>query len=326
MRIHIQNVPGEKLFDITPEVWAEAVARSPDVGEGHQVSFGSGDAALAEALRTAELLITPVSELHGRFPMAAPALRLIFCLSAGLDRLAPFDWLPDGVLLLNNRGAHGAKAGEYAAMALLMLATGLPAMIAAQQAQRWEKRFASVLRGRNLTVVGLGGLGNAAVAQAAHFGMEITGVRTQAVPQAGCTRVVATAELDAVLPTTEFLLLACPLTPATHHLMDRRRLALLPAGAAIINIGRGALIEQEALCELLDSGYLSGAVLDVFTPEPVPPGHRLWTTRNLVMTPHVSADDPATYNPVSLDIFFENLREWQLGRALPNQVLVERGY
>jgi phosphoglycerate dehydrogenase-like enzyme len=151
-------------------------------------------------------------------------------------------------------------------------------------------------------------------------------VRTQAVPQAGCTRVVATAELDAVLPTTEFLLLACPLTPATHHLMDRRRLALLPAGAAIINIGRGALIEQEALCELLDSGYLSGAVLDVFTPEPVPPGHRLWTTRNLVMTPHVSADDPATYNPVSLDIFFENLREWQLGRALPNQVLVERGY
>jgi phosphoglycerate dehydrogenase-like enzyme len=326
MRIHIQNPPDPSRFDISPDIWQAAVARSPDIGAGHDVSFASSLDGFVAAARDAEAIISPVSEIHGRFPIDAPALRLIFCLSAGLDRLAPFDWLPEGVALLNNRGAHSAKAGEYAIMALLMLANNMPALITAQHEQRWEKMFASILRGRRLTVIGLGGLGGAAVAQAARFGLEITGVRTHATPYEGCARVVTSAQLDSVLPTTEFLLLACPLTPATHHLLDRRRLALLPAGAAVINIGRGALIEQNAICDSLDSGHLSGAVLDVFTPEPVPAGHRLWTTKNLIMTPHCSADDPATYNPISLDIFFANLRAFRDGQTLPNRVLPDRGY
>ena len=81
-------------------------------------------------------------------------------------------------------------------------------------------------------------------------------------------------------------MLACPLTDATRGLIDRRRLSLLPRGAGVVNIGRGALIDQDALCDLLDDGHLSGAVLDVFTPEPIPPGHRLWSTRNLIISPH----------------------------------------
>ena len=76
----------------------------------------------------------------------------------------------------------------------------------------------------------------------------------------------------------------------------------------MVNIGRGELLDQDALCDLLDGGHLSGAVLDVFTPEPIPPGHRLWSTRNLVISPHTAADDPATYNPRSLDLFLDNLR------------------
>jgi phosphoglycerate dehydrogenase-like enzyme len=86
------------------------------------------------------------------------------------------------------------------------------------------------------------------------------------------------------------------------------------------------LIDQEALCDALDAGRLGGAVLDVFVPEPVPPEHRLWTTRNLVMTPHVSCDDPVRYNPMSLEIFFANLRAWREGKALPNLFDTVRGY
>ena len=134
------------------------------------------------------------------------------------------------------------------------------------------------------------------------------------------------AGLDRVLPATEFLVLACPLTEATRGLMDRRRLGLLPRGAGLVNIGRGALVDQDALCDLLDGGHLSGAVLDVFTPEPIPPGHRLWTTRNLIISPHTSADDPATYNPRSLDMFFDNLRAWREGRRMPNLFDPARGY
>ena len=157
-------------------------------------------------------------------------------------------------------------------------------------------------------VVGLGSLGGAVAGQAARFGMQVVGVRTRAEPHPDCARVVAVPGLDAELPGAEFLVLATPLTDATRGLLDRRRIGLLPAGAGVVNIGRGALVEQDALCDALDVGALGGAVLDVFVPEPVPPGHRLWGTRNLVMTPHVSADDPKTYNPNSLDIFFRNLR------------------
>jgi phosphoglycerate dehydrogenase-like enzyme len=116
------------------------------------------------------------------------------------------------------------------------------------------------------------------------------------------------------------------LTDATRGLFDRRRLELLPEGAGVVNIGRGELIDQDALCDRLDAGHLSGAVLDVFDPEPIPPGHRLWTTRNLIISPHTAADDPATYNPLSLDLFLENLRAWRDGRPLPNRYDIARGY
>jgi len=86
------------------------------------------------------------------------------------------------------------------------------------------------------------------------------------------------------------------------------------------------LLDQDALCDLLDQGHLSGAVLDVFTPEPIPYNHRLWSTPNLIISPHTAADDPATYNERSLDIFLDNLRALRRGRPLPNRYDIERGY
>jgi phosphoglycerate dehydrogenase-like enzyme len=93
-----------------------------------------------------------------------------------------------------------------------------------------------------------------------------------------------------------------------------------------VNIGRGALVDQDALCDLLDDGHLSGAVLDVFTPEPIPQGHRLWTTRNVIISPHTSVDNPPTYNADSLDLFFANLRAWREGKPMPNLFDTIRGY
>ena len=101
---------------------------------------------------------------------------------------------------------------------------------------------------------------------------------------------------------------------------------MLPRGTGLVNIGRGDLVDQEAVCDLLDDGHLSGAVLDVFSPEPIPAGHRLWTTPNLIISPHTSADDPATYNAHSLAIFLDNLRAYQAGQPLPNLFDTARGY
>jgi glyoxylate/hydroxypyruvate reductase A len=249
---------------------------------------------------------------------------MIFSVAAGVDTL-PADQMPP-VPYVNNRGAHAEKAGEFVAMALLMLANGMPDCIADQRNRVWGQRFTRGLRGRTLTVLGLGAMGGAAAEQAKHFGMVVTGLRTRPAPHSGCDRVLPTDQLDAVLPETEFLVISTPLTSATRKILDARRIALLPRGAAVVNIGRGPLVDQAALCEALDQGHLSGAVLDVFDPEPVPADDRLWTTKNMVMTPHVSVDDAVSYVPRSLDIFFANLAALERGAPLLTPVDFSRGY
>ena len=326
MRIHLQNPIDDPLFDFSAAQWEAAAARAPDIGRGHAVTVGVTGDDFTKAMAEAEAVVADVSVVRTFFPCTAPRLRLLFVTNAGLDRLAPFDWLPPSVALLNNRGTHAVKAGEFGIMSLLMLANRVPRMVTHQHAGHWRKLWGGTLAERSVTVVGLGALGGAIAAHAAHFGMRVTGVRANPAPHPHCTQVVGDDRLDHILPQTEFLVLACPLTDATRNLMDRRRLALLPPGAGIVNIGRGELIDQDALCDLLESGALSGAVLDVFTPEPIPAGHRLWTTPGLVISPHTAADDPATYNPRSLDIFLDNLRAWRDGKPLPNRFDMRRGY
>jgi glyoxylate/hydroxypyruvate reductase len=326
MRIHLQNPDNDPLFAFSRAMWDAAAARAPDLDTENTVSIGVTSADFAAAMPQAEALVADASVIKARFPCDAPHLKLIFLTNAGLDGLAPFNWLPPNAVLLNNRGAHAAKSGEFAIMSILMLAARVPAMVTNQRQGFWRKLWGSVLNGRNLTVVGLGTLGTATAEHAAHFGMRVTGVRANPSPHPSCQHVVGPDAIDEVLPDTEFLVLACPLTEATRGLMDRKRLNRLPSGAGIVNIGRGELLDQDALCDLLDQQHLSGAVLDVFTPEPIPRHHRLWSTPNLIVSPHTSADDPATYNPRSLDIFLDNLRAWRDGRALPNRFDIVRGY
>lgn len=326
MRIHIQNPANDPLFLFSYDMWDAAAARAGDIGRGHEVTLGDTDDDFAAGMEDAEALITEVGVITRLFPCRAPRLRLIFLTNAGLDALAPFDWLPRNVALLNNRGTHTVKAGEFGIMSVLMLANRVPQMVTHQRAGRWQKLWGTVLGGKRLTVVGLGALGTPIARWGRQFGLHVTGVRATAAPHPDCDAVITTAEIDRALPSTDFLVLACPLTDSTRNLLDRRRLGLLPRDAGVANIGRGALLDQDALCDLLDGGHLSGAVLDVFTPEPVPEGHRLWDTPNLIMSPHTSADDPATYNPHSLDIFFANLRALRDGRPMPNLYDFARGY
>ena len=325
MRIHIQNDAADPHFTITPTAWRDAAAASGE--PAHAVSFGTTEADFAAVRSEVELLVGPPAALHALpHPLAAPRLRLVFVNAAGVDRLAPLDWLPEGVALLNNRGTHGPKAGEYVAMAALMLAARLPALIAAQHEGRWQRLPTPPLAGRHAVIVGTGDLGSAGARHLRALGVRVTGVNTrgQAHPDFAATAPVAA--LDALLAEASLLVLACPLTPATRGLIDRRRLGLLAEGAGVVNIGRGALLDDAALCDLLDRGRLGGAVLDVFPVEPLPPGHRLWRTPNLIATPHLSCDDPAGYSARSLAILCANLHAWRAGAPLPNRVDPARGY
>ena len=314
MRARIMNPPADDPFAISTAQWNAAVTR-------HRVA----DVALCDS-EDAEILIAPPGILARALPLSMPSLRMIFLTASGPDRLMPFTWLPDGVLLVNNRGVHGRKVGDYVLMALLMLGHAMPQFAAAQRAQIWAPRYTEGLRGKRVTIIGTGDLGHGAARAAGTLGMLVTGVNTNGHPVEDFAATVAVAALDTVLPTSDFLVLACPLTAATRGMLDRRRLGLLPSGAGLVNVGRGALLDTNALCDLLEAGQLGGAVCDVFDPEPIAPGDRLWTTRNMMITPHVAADDPATYNDDSLDILFRNLAAWRAGNPLPNLVDVARGY
>ena len=326
MRVHIQNASDNPLFAITATQWCEAAGRAGENPMAHTLSIGAMAEDLLAALPWVEALITPPGPLAASLPIVAPALRLIFCTTAGADALAPFDRLPSTAALVCNRGIHGEKAGEYAIMAILMLAMRLPVLIGAQSRSAWEPSYTPTLAGRHLAVLGLGTLGGAAASRARSFEMFVTGINRSGRPHPACHRTLPVSELDRALPEAEFLLLACPLTPLTRGILDHRRLSLLPAGAGVVNIGRGPLIAEDALADLLLSGHLGGAVLDVFGTEPLPSVHRFWRTPNLIVTPHISSDDPTTYNPRTLDRFFAALAALRRGQAPPNMIDRARGY
>jgi phosphoglycerate dehydrogenase-like enzyme len=307
-------------------MWRAAIARRPALAPRIEARIGDTADDFAREIQAADVLFAASAEVKANFPRAAPNLKLIFCTSAGLDRLAPYDWLPKGVALLNNSGVHAHKAGDWCLMAILMLVNNMPRFATAQREKRWDKAYSGVAAGRTVVVIGVGDIGGAAAARARQFGMKVVGVRARPALHPACDEVVGADKLDAVLPRADVLLLAAPLTPETKGILSRQRIALMKPEAGVVNLGRGGLVDQDALCDALEAGKLAGAVLDVFTPEPLPADSRVWTTRNLVVSPHVSADNPATYTPLSIDLLLDNLACWVEGKKLPNQIDPARWY
>ena len=135
------------------------------------------------------------------------------------------------------------------------------------------------------------------------------------------------AELDSVLPKTEILVMALPGTPETHHILSRERIALLPEGAYVVNVGRGSAIDQEALMEALNGGHLAGAALDVMVPEPLPKDHPLWDTKNLLLTPHISGNMSLGITcDRDVALFCEDLKNFASGKKLERFVDRSLGY
>jgi phosphoglycerate dehydrogenase-like enzyme len=262
----------------------------------------------------------------GKLAEAAPRLRWIHIIGAGIEPLVPFDWLPRHVALTNNSGVHFDKARESAMMVLLMLNARLPAILTNQRKAHWDQIFTSRIRGRTVLIIGVGDMG-AAVAQAARdLGLRVIGVRRSGAPHLLVDQMVSVDALDSVLPQADFVVLATPLTKDTHRLLDERRIGLMKRGAGFFNIGRAGSVDHDALVKALRSGALSGAVIDVFDPEPLPATSPLWHADNLLLTPHVTSDDPDEYLPKTFDLVFENLRRLRRGEPLVNSVDSAREY
>lgn len=329
IRIHFETRSNKpRVFKMTEPLIVEALARS-----NAPVRFSLGedinDLSLlcdATGLVTSNDVICDRRFPRDRLADIAPSLRWIHIIGAGIEPLFPFDWIPEHVSLTNNSGVHVEKLRESAAMMLLMLNARLPAIASNQRKAKWEQIFTPMIRGRSVLVIGVGDMGGAVADAARSLGMRVLGVRLSGAQHPSVDRMYRFEELDGALPLADFVVLATPLTRQTTGLLNARRLGLFKPGAALINIGRGGSVDHDALAVALRSGALSGAILDVFDPEPLPPDSPLWTTDNLLVIPHVTSDDEDLYLPKTFDLVFDNARRLCAGEALLNRIDTARGY
>ena len=325
LHLHIENSRlSSPLAHIDNRHLHRAIERNHEFGRDLDVTIGNDGDILDSILPAADLMISswpPRIGLRDR----APRLRWIQTTSAGVDHLLPLDWLPADIMLTNNSGPHGAKCEEFCLMALTALANRLPAFIDQQRERLWSSIFTVPIKGKRCVIIGFGDLGQAAGRACRKLDVRVTAITRSGNAHPLADEVLPSQRIDRALPAADFVIVTAPLTPETRNIMSHERLALLPATAGLVNVSRAPLVDYAALKELLDQGRLAGAILDVHEPEPLPPESNLWTTRNLVVTPHISCDDPR-YADMLLDAWFENLARLLHGQPLRNLVDRTRGY
>ncbi len=248
-----------------------------------------------------------------------PALEVVQTLSAGVESVR--DAVPDGVLLCNARGVHDASTAELAVALALGALRGLPDFVRAAGEGRWAPRHRPSLADRTVMVLGYGSIGAAVERRLAGFEVaEVLRVaRTAREAEQG--PVHGLDELDALLPRAEVVVVVVPLTERTRGMLDARRLALLPDGAVVVNVARGAVVDTGALVAELRAGRLLAA-LDVTEPEPLPEGHPLWSAPGLLLSPHVGGDTTAM-RPRAVRMLRDQIGRWARGEPLENVVTGE---
>ena len=237
----------------------------------------------------------------------------------------PLQW---GIIAppFSNKGVHAAKAGEFGLMSILMLHSHMPTIVTNQRDRVYDSLYASPIAGKTLVVIGTGTLGGSVAKKLQGLGVHVIGVNRHGKPVDGCDEIVTSGQLEEVLPRADYLLCATPDTPDTRGLLGRRQLDLMKTRAGLVNIGRQSIVDYDALCDKLEEGSLAGAIVDVFDAEPIAASSRLWNTRNLIITPHVSADDGDAYVPMTIDLFLRNMVLHLAGKPLLNPVRPELGY
>jgi glyoxylate/hydroxypyruvate reductase A len=254
---------------------------------------------------------------------AATRLRWLQAMGAGID------WVPDAALapdvtITRAPGIFGPWMAEYVAGWCLWVTQRMAAYREAQAERRWiAHELPTRLRGRTVLLVGVGDIGRVVARTLTALGARVEGVNTTGRPVPGVHRMHSTRRLLSALPAADFVVVLVPLAAATRGLIGARALAAMKRTAWLMNIARGAVVDEPALVRALESNAIAGAVLDVFTTEPLPSDHPLWKLPNVVVTPHISG--PSTVEEIA-PVFNDNLRRYVAGRPLRHRIDRRKGY
>ena len=287
-----------------------------------------GFSSTAELMELAPLAQIGWFDLYRAKPMAqaiglGARLRWLNSIYAGVDAF-PLDVLAArGITLTNGAGINAITIAEYVVMGMLTMAKGYAEVVRAQDREQWltESPGKRELHGSRALILGAGEIGGRVATMLAGFEVAVTTVRRRPAP--GC---IGPQEWRARLGEFDWVIIAVPATPATVGLIGAAEIAAMKSGAALVNVARGSVIEQDALIAALTAGRLAGAFLDVCTPEPLPPGHPLWRAPNAHVTMHLSGRAQDKMFARAVDRFLANLDRWHRGEPVAPQVDLAHGY
>jgi phosphoglycerate dehydrogenase-like enzyme len=336
IKIHIRNnhwkegfLPcdpeGEKHSTITSEEFEKGLSQYPEIKDKIEYLVDWDEDHYLSSMKEADVL------LGWRFPTKniseiAPNLKWIHVISAGVNHLSPFDWMKNNLILTNSSGVHSKKAGEFGLMSILMLQNQMTKIVTNQKNKEFVTLLSKPIDGFKVVVVGTGSLGGSMIKHISKLGAEVIGVNRKGNDVEGCSKVITFDKLDEVLPSADFLYLAVPETEETKGLINKTRLDSLKSTCGIVNIGRHSVLDYKTLRIKLEKNEIAGAILDVFSHEPIPKDSYLWDTPNLIITPHISSDSQGNYIEMVLKIFFKNLKLFLEKKELINQIDRKLGY
>jgi phosphoglycerate dehydrogenase-like enzyme len=284
-----------------------------------------------EALRDADVMIgwsLEREQLRG-----AKSLRWIYSITAAVDQFLYPELIASEIAISNAGSVHGPVVAEHAIAMVLALAKRLPSAVRYQERRKWameaiwnEQPRPREVRGATLLVIGLGSIGAEVAQMAAALKMHVIGVREH--PErgtAGAHEVMGYEALDIAIGRADFVALAAPLTPRTRHLIDNRRLQLFKPSAFLINVSRGALVEESALVKALREHKIAGAALDVFEQEPLSRWSPLWKMPQALITPHTAFLTENVWHRHH-EVFTANLKRYMAGQPIEGAVDKSRGY
>jgi len=282
------------------------------------------------------------SDAFDRLLVRAPHLSWVHSATSGVDRALTPASRARGLVVTNARGVFSRPIAEYVLMMILSVSRKLPQLLELQRERTWQPLEGAELRDVTVGIVGLGSIGRSVAQLSTAFGCRVIAVRRRAEagtdsvtgdgPGDGSSlgelhldRVGGPETLPELLAESDFIVLAAPLTPETHEMINARTLAMVKPGAWLINVARGRLIDERALLRALRDGPLGGAVLDTFHDEPLPATSPFYDEPNVIVTPHTSWSSGRVLDR-SVELFCDNLRRFAMGEPLLNVVDPSAGY
>jgi D-2-hydroxyacid dehydrogenase (NADP+) len=278
-------------------------------------------------LREAEVLYGYIHHFPKDLPKRISRLKWIQSMTAGIDRL-PDEIMKSPIRITNTSGIHGTSIGEVVLEMMLMFIKDAPACFQMKQNREWKRYKQRLLKDQTAGIIGLGMIGREIARLCKAFDMKVIGMRRSGGPEyviPEVDRVFLREQLPELLSASDFVILALPLTEETRNMIGEKELHWMKPGAYLINVARGAIVDEVALVRALEERWIAGAGLDVFVKEPLPPESRFYGLPNVIFSPHISGDMP-DYEWRATDIFCENLRRYLAGEPFLHEVDKEKGY